>query len=227
MAVRNLGAIIADTLRKEFITNTFKEQAGAGYLLDLGCGIKPFYSTYSQYTISSIGIDVAASPHGTQTADIVYDGKVIPFGDNTFDTIFCTEVMEHVPEPINFLSEIFRVLKPGGKLIMTTPFLVPLHEEPFDFYRYTRYGIQHLLGSAGFQNIRITPFGDYFGVILAFSIQIHLKAWRIFTNKTGLRFLYSVYNPIIFFFIAVPQWTYLVYFKAPVLKKLKKYLSSA
>jgi SAM-dependent methyltransferase len=227
MKVRNLGAIIADSLRYDFLKNAFSETGKREFLLDLGCGVKPFYSLYSEFAEHSVGIDVAASPHGTQTADIVYDGKTIPFAENTFDIVFCTEVMEHVPEPLAFLEEIYRVLKPGGKVIMTTPFLVPLHEEPYDFFRYTKHGIKHLFTKTGFDEIRIQPFGEYFGVIIAFSVQIHLKAWRIITNKTKLTFLYSVYNPFIFLFIALPQWIYLAYYRMPVLKRLKRYLSSA
>ena len=227
MKVRNIGAIIADGLRLEYIENAFSSIGKHDYLLDLGCGVKPFLPLYSKYCSRSVGIDVAASPHGTHTADIIYDGKVIPFGDQTFDVVFCTEVMEHVPEPAAFLSEIFRVLKPGGKIIMTTPFLVPLHEEPYDFYRYTKHGIKHLFEKTGFHQTQITPFGEYIGVIIAFSIQLHLKIWRVLSNKTGMKFLYSVYNPIIFLFIALPQWLYLFYYRLPVLKGLKRYLSSA
>src|SRR5436190_14960421 len=133
MKIRNLGAIIQDSLREEFVTAEFARLGKRKQLLDLGCGKKPFHHIYTNYCETSVGIDVAQTIHGTAMVDVVYDGKKIPFPDGEFDYVFSTEVMEHVPEPKDFLNEIYRVLKPGGVLIMTVPFMVPLHEEPYDF----------------------------------------------------------------------------------------------
>jgi len=226
MKIRNVGAIIVDEIRYDFLIRAFKEAGRKKSLLDLGCGVKPFSSLYNKYTEKSVGIDVAQSPHGTSHADKIYDGKTIPFEDASFDIVFCTEVMEHVPEPTNFLNEINRVLQPGGMLIMTTPFMVPLHEEPYDFYRYTKYGIRHLLEKSSFEKINIEPFGDYFGVVIAISIQIMVKFWRILANKTGMKFLYTPWNLFIFLFVVIPQWMYLLYYRAPILGRVKKYLSA-
>lgn len=224
MAIRNLGAIIVDTLRYDFIKKSFTNAGPREYLLDLGCGVKPFKPYYDTIAKKSIGIDVAQSPHGTNAVDIVYDGKIFPFKENEFDLVFCTEVMEHVPDPVLFLSEINRVMQMNGKLIMTTPFMVPLHEEPYDFYRYTKYGIKELLTRSGFEVEQITPFADYFGVIMAFQMQIYLKFWNIISKMTKLNVIYSEYNPFIFFPVVIPQWLYLLYLKLPLPKGLRRYL---
>jgi len=166
MRIRNLGALIQDRLREEFISDSFKKFGRRSKLLDLGCGIKPFQTLYAGFSETSVGIDVEHSPHGTSMADRIYDGKKIPFDDNTFDYVLCTEVLEHVPDPKEFLMEIRRVMKPGAVLIMTIPFMVPLHEEPYDFYRYTKYGLKHMLDGAGFASHDITPFSEYYGVLL-------------------------------------------------------------
>lgn len=225
MAIRNLGAIIVDTLRYDYIKKSFQEAGTRQYLLDLGCGIKPFKPIYSKYATRSIGIDVAQSPHDSKSVDIIYDGRDIPFSDNEFDIVFSTEVMEHVPDPQHFLNEINRVLQPGGVLIMTTPFMVQLHEEPYDFYRYTKHGIQHLLTKSGFEVKNIVAFGDAFAVILGVCIQLFLKAWSILANATRIKILYSEWNPFIFIFVVLPQWLYLLYLKIPMPGGFRKYLS--
>ncbi|HMT28118.1 MAG TPA: class I SAM-dependent methyltransferase [Bacteroidia bacterium] len=225
MAIRNLGAIIVDTLRYNYIKQSFENSGQRKFLLDLGCGVKPFKHMYDKFSTRSVGIDVAQSPHGSEKVDVVYDGKNIPFSDQEFDIVFSTEVMEHVPDPNHFLSEINRVLQPGGILIMTTPFMVSLHEEPYDFYRYTKYGIQHMLMNAGFEVKNITAFGDAFGVILGINIQLFLKVWSIIANVTKIRIIYSEWNPFIFLFVVLPQWLYLGYLKLPLPKGLRKYLA--
>src|SRR6185436_4985835 len=149
--IRNLGAVIQDSLREEFIRNAFRQFGKTNRLLDLGCGNKPFYDLYSDYCESSVGIDVPESIHGLSKADLVYDGKKIPFPDGEFDYVLCTEVMEHTKEPSDFLSEIYRVLKNGGVLIMTTPFMVPLHEAPNDFFRFTNFALGYLADKTGFK----------------------------------------------------------------------------
>ncbi|MBL0340959.1 MAG: class I SAM-dependent methyltransferase [Bacteroidetes bacterium] len=168
---------------------------------------------------------MAQSPHDSKAVDIIYDGINIPFPDNEFDIIFCTEVMEHVPNPEHFLSEINRVLQSGGVLIMTTPFMVQLHEEPYDFYRYTKYGIQHLLNKSGFEVKNIVAFGDAIGVLIGIQIQLFLKIWSAIANFTKIKIIYSEWNPFIFFGVVLPQWMYLLYLKIPLPRSIRKYLS--
>jgi ubiquinone/menaquinone biosynthesis C-methylase UbiE len=75
------------------------------------------------------------------------------FDDNTFDVIVCAEVLEHVKNPFVAVNEIMRVLKPGGVLIGSTPFIFPIHDEPNDYFRYTRYGILNLFNNFDLLNI--------------------------------------------------------------------------
>lgn len=121
-----------------------------GHLLDVGCGVKPYYELFQPYITNYLGIDVPHSMHGTQSIDVGATALQLPFQDGMFDTVLSTEVMEHVPEPHQMLAEIARVLRPDGTLILTIPFHEPLHELPYDFYRYTHLGLQHLLREHGF-----------------------------------------------------------------------------
>lgn len=209
MNFRNLGAIINDHLRLRFIQSAFDRYGRKNELLDLGCGIKPFKKIYSSYCVTSLGIDVPTSPHAKTEVDVIYDGKNIPFENNRFDYVLCTEVMEHVPEPGAFLREIYRVMNTDGILIMTTPFLVPLHEEPYDFYRYTKHGIRLLLTQSGFSLEHIESFSGYGGVLIAFLVQPQLKVWNKISKLIRLKIIYSAFNPFIFLGVVLPQLIYL------------------
>ncbi|MEE4252397.1 MAG: methyltransferase domain-containing protein, partial [Alcanivoracaceae bacterium] len=81
--------------------------------------------------------------------DVFADGAKLPFPDQCFDGVFCLEVLEHVPEPAKVMQEISRVLKPGGRAWISMPFLYPLHDAPFDFQRYTEYGLRRDAKKAG------------------------------------------------------------------------------
>ena len=107
--------------------------------------------------------------------------------------------MEHVPDPQHFLNEINTMLQPGGVLIMTTPFMVQFHEEPYDFYRCTKRGIQHLLSKSGFEVKSIKPFGGAFAATLGVQIQLLLKIWSVLANASRIKIIYSEWNPFIFF----------------------------
>jgi len=82
--------------------------------------------------------------------------------DASFDVVLCTQVLEHVAEPALVLAELRRVLRDGGELWLTVPFVGELHEEPHDHYRYTSYGLQGLCERAGFGEVRTWPLGGYF-----------------------------------------------------------------
>lgn len=98
-----------------------------------------------------VGVDIDNSfTRLVAAADCFYDGKRIPYADEYFDSVLCSQVLEHVFNPEEFLSEIRRVLRPGGKLLLTVPFVWDEHEQPADFGRYSSFGIRALLERHGF-----------------------------------------------------------------------------
>jgi SAM-dependent methyltransferase len=126
-----------------------------GKVLDFGCGTKPYESLFSNATLYT-GVDIAASGHNhaDSKVDMFYDGKTLPFANGSFDSVVSFEVFEHVFNIDEVLAEVGRVLKPGGRLLVTVPFAWEEHEIPYDFARYTSYGIEHVLRRAGFDIVR-------------------------------------------------------------------------
>jgi SAM-dependent methyltransferase len=117
-----------------------------GKLLDFGCGSKPYKSLF--YNAKDyVGIDNYSSSHDHKNSEIdfSYDGKKLPFKNDEFDSVFSSEVFEHIFNIDEILIELNRVLKINGKLLITIPFAWEEHEQPFDFARYTSYGIKFLL----------------------------------------------------------------------------------
>lgn len=124
-----------------------------GKVLDVGCGKKPYQKLFK--TREYIGMDVEQSghTHKNEDIDIYYDGNIFPFEDNTFDSAISNEVLEHVFNPNDHLKEICRVLKPNGKLLISVPFLWDEHEQPYDYARYSSFGLCYLLENNGFKII--------------------------------------------------------------------------
>ena len=136
-----------------------------GRLLDAGCGQMPYRSyilTRSKVT-EYVGLDIETAIKYSDEIrpDVTWDGKIMPFDEGTFDCVIATEVLEHVPNTTNYLKEVRRVLKPNGVFFFTTPFLWPLHETPYDEYRYTPYALERMLHEAGFSEVIIEPLGGW------------------------------------------------------------------
>lgn len=127
----------------------------SGTLLDIGCGTKPYEPYLSVRQYIGVEIDTERS-RTTSKADMFYDGKRIPFPDNEFDSALANEVFEHVFNPSEFLNEVNRVLKTDGMLLMTVPFVWDEHEQPFDYARYTSFGLKHILELHGFSVVKHT-----------------------------------------------------------------------
>jgi SAM-dependent methyltransferase len=134
----------------------------SGDVLDFGCGERPYEELFRKAQ-SYTGVDLRESghDHGRSRVDVFYDGKTLPFPDGRFDAVVSFEVFEHVFNPEEALAEIRRVLKPGGQLLLTTPFAWDEHEAPYDFARYTSYGIRHLLERCGFEVLEIKKTTTY------------------------------------------------------------------
>ena len=97
--------------------------------------------------------------------DILGDLASLPIKEGIFDTVVCTQVLEHVREPKEVLCELCRVLKTGGKLYLSAPQGWGVHQAPHDYFRFTCYGLRHLLEKAGFMVLSITPSCGYFGYL--------------------------------------------------------------
>ena len=121
-----------------------------GKTLDVGCGTKPYETLCSSSHYIGLELD-SEENRAAKSADCFYDGHRIPFEDAHFDSVLCNQVLEHVFHPDELLLEIRRILKPGGKLLITVPFLWNEHEEPLDFARYSSYGLRYLLEKQNFE----------------------------------------------------------------------------
>lgn len=142
----------------------------SGTLLDVGCGEKPYkhlLESPNGPAIKYVGLDLANSPiYGVSgKPDMEWDGKTIPAAGNSFDSAIATEVLEHCLHPERVIAEIFRVLKPGGTFFFTVPFLWPLHDVPYDHYRYTPFALEHMLHESGFSKIELAALGGWDGAL--------------------------------------------------------------
>jgi len=130
-----------------------------GAVLDLGCGHKPYAHLFrwSRY----VGIDLPSNMAKSRVVDVYASGLALPFPVESFDAVVCAEVLEHVPDPARLLAEVHRVLRPGGHLVLTTPQTWGLHEEPHDYFRYTKYGLDRLARVAGLEPVHIAPTSGF------------------------------------------------------------------
>lgn len=123
-----------------------------GKTLDVGCGTKPYRRFFrcTEYVglEHNTGID-----EDKKEADYYYDGKTFPFNNEEYDSIVSNQVLEHIFAPDEFLGEMYRVLKDNGKLLLTVPFVWDEHEQPYDYARYSSYGLKSLLNKNGFEII--------------------------------------------------------------------------
>lgn len=182
-----------------------------GVLFDLGCGEMPYKDGFNQYITNYIGVDWEESIHENK-ADIIADlNKILPIKDCTADTIISLSVIEHLYDPQVFLIESFRILKNNGYMILQVPWQWMIHEAPFDFYRYTPFGLKHLFQKAGFTIVELIPTCGYFSTTAMKFNYFSLK-WSNSQNIFFRRIIKSILVPVWFINQCI----------APILDKLDK-----
>jgi SAM-dependent methyltransferase len=143
-----------------------------GRLLDLGCGERP-YADDVPAGVRAIAVDV---PGQSARVDVAAVASALPFGETTFETVLCTQVLEHVPDPERLVAEAARVLRPGGRLVLSAPQAWFLHEAPHDYFRFTRFGLAALCRRAGLEPIEIHAEGGFFAMA-GISLAAHLGSY--------------------------------------------------
>ena len=161
-----------------------------GSILDFGCGSKAYEHLFRNAT-DYIGCDTRNSGHDhfDSKVDCYYDGRILPFANQKFDAVVSFEVFEHVFDLSASLKEINRVTKQDGFLLISIPFAWAEHEVPYDFARYTTYGISHLLENHGYQVVEIKKTSSYvlaiFQLLIAYLVQV--------TPKNMLYYLFQMF----------------------------------
>jgi len=172
------------------------EAHARGRLLDLGCGNVPLFAAYRARASAVTCMDWTNSDHQLRHIDQSSDlNEPLPVADGSFDTVLLTDVLEHVAVPGALVNEIARVLAPGGKLIGSVPFLYRLHEEPYDYHRFTRHALQRFAQLAELEVILLEPYGQGLDVIFDSLGKVIIDAhWRwgprlsAWLQVAGLRF---------------------------------------
>jgi SAM-dependent methyltransferase len=134
-------------------------------VLDVGCGVQPYrllLAGFARY----VGFDSPSPSDSGGGADVYGDAAALPFAPSCADAVVCTEVIEHVRDPLTLLEEIRRVLKAGGTLILSVPFTWHIHDEPRDYWRFTEFGLRLLAERAGFAIVSLRPTNGFLGAML-------------------------------------------------------------
>ena len=153
-----------------------------GTVLDIGCGSQPYKNWLETKGFQYTGIDLPDR------------AEALPFPDAQFDSVLCTAVIEHIPEPELAVREAFRVLRPGGRAIYSIPFIWHIHEEPQDYFRFSRYAIERIFSNAGFEIEKVLALSGFwatFGQLLTYQL------YRL--NRRPIRYIGII--PFLGFFI--------------------------
>ena len=182
-----------------------------GRLLDVGCGKRPYSLIYDSLVKMSVGTEVSFSPHGTAEADVLASAEALPFRDKAFDTVMCTEVLEHTTDPLGTLRELSRLLTPGGHLLLSVPFLYPVHESPHDYWRLTPHGLDAALRSAQLVPLYIHAKGGPVATLVSLWANLAVRATNALSKWLRLSKRLSD-RRVVRWMLALPQWAYLSVF---------------
>lgn len=147
----------------ELVAAWSRSLPGGTDVLDVGAGTAPYRSLFGHCRYRTHDWENSVHPGEADLSGDLERG--LPARDGEFGAVLCTEVLEHTADPRRALAEIRRILRPGGTLALSVPFVVPLHEEPYDFWRPTSHGLRLVLEQAGFTSVDVEPMSGWFGTV--------------------------------------------------------------
>jgi SAM-dependent methyltransferase len=186
-----------------YVLFDFIERSGASLpagtrVLDAGAGDGRYRTEFAHTRY--IGVDLAVGDVALDYTglDAICTLTGLPFDAGSFDAVLCTQVLEHVAEPLQVLREICRVLRPGGRIFLSGPQSWHQHQKPHDYYRYTSFGFRYLLEHAGMVVESIEPMGGFFW-FLAFQLQ-NINYWLFPRGMRGRRWTWPLraFNAAVF-----------------------------
>lgn len=186
----NPGLKVAPYLVRNRLLDGISRHAGKlqGVMLDFGCGSKPYRKLFEVDEYIGLDFEGEGHDHRNEQIDVFYDGKSIPFPDNHFDSVFSSEVFEHVFNLEEMIPEIKRVMKPGALILVTCPFAIGEHEQPNDYARYTSFALKHLMQKNGLEVVHFEKLGGSIDVIVQLRLTyFHYHIMPFFTRIPVLR----------------------------------------
>ena len=180
MPFKTLGAVLSAKLTRITLDKFIERHASNRRTLDIGAQNGP----YAWYFPRRVALDVQRGV-GVQ---VIGDAQALGIRDASFDVVLCTEVLEHLPEPQRAIDEMFRVLVPGGQLLLTTRFLFPIHDAPHDYFRFTKYGLRYLLRR--FEIAELEEETDAVGAVAVLLQRMGMQAQTL--HRTPLRGIWLV-----------------------------------
>lgn len=177
-----------------------------GRVLDIGCGNKPYEEMFHGKVSEYVGCDIVQS--SLKKVDILCEATNIPLPSESFDTVFSTQTIEHVADHQQMINEAFRLLNRGGHIIISGPMYWHLHEEPYDYFRFTKYGFKHVLEKSGFEVVELCSNGGKWalcGQVIIHTLYPDIHDFKTFGSRLfrkvlnkmgGVAFINKVFNSL-------------------------------
>src|SRR5262245_38667302 len=172
---KRVGRVLSGKLTRVTLDRFIAAHASDLRTLDIGAQSGPYAAHFPR----RVALDIQCGV-GVQ---VIGDAQALGIRDATFDIVLCTEVLEHIPYPQRAIDEMYRVLVPGGQLLLTTRFLFPIHDAPHDYFRFTKYGLRHLLRR--FEIIELQEETDAVGTLAVLLQRLGMQAETL--HRTPLR----------------------------------------
>lgn len=174
-----------------------------GIMMDFGSGSKPYKPLFNVIKYVGVDYDGEGHLHDNEEIDVFYDGKYIPFNNDYFDSVFSSEVFEHIFNLEEILPEIVRVMKPGAKILITCPFVWNEHEIPVDYARYTQFALRNLFEKNGLRILVMDKSGNFITTLvqmwIVYLTQHIMPKFGIFLRFYPSRFVLKI------IFVAMPN----------------------